>query len=85
MRLDFVENCKHIEACQWVQEHKGELTMRIVRAKEFTQEDELHARQQILNRLGADNIDLKIDYKEISDLEYTKHGKFKLIINKTNL
>ena len=81
-RVDFVEDGDHIKACQWIQHHEGDLEVRIVPDKGFTESDKQFVIDTTLERFGKDNINLKATICTMEDLEYTSRGKFRLIINK---
>lgn len=82
-RIDFIEEGNHIEACQWIQHCKGELEVRIVPADGFTESDKKFVVDATLERCGKDNIDITATMCTMKDLEYSKRGKFRLIVNKT--
>ena len=81
-RVDFVENGDHIKACQWIQHYQGELEVRIVPDEGFKDYDKQFVIDATLERCGRNNINLTATICSIDDLEYTRRGKFRLIINK---
>ena len=84
-RIDFIEEGAHIKACQWIQYREGKLEVRIVPEEGFTELDKQFVIDATLERCGNDNIDLKATICKMKDLEYSKRGKFRLIVNKTKI
>ena len=83
-RIDFIESGRHIKACQWVQEEKGEVIVYIVPDENFTEADARFVKNETLKRVGFDNMEVSTKIVAIEDLIYTQRGKFKLIVRKTN-
>lgn len=83
-RVDFVEEGKHFKACQWIQEVPGKVKINIAPDNEFTKLDEKYIINSTLERCGKDNIDIQTILCPIEKMEYSKTGKFRLIINKIN-
>jgi len=83
-RIDFVENGKHIKACQWVQDEKGKVMILVVPDVGFTEADASFVKEATLERIGYDNMDIDFRLVAIDDLIYTDRGKFKLIVNRMN-
>ena len=81
-RVDFVEDGEHLKACQWIQHREGELEVRIVPDEGFTEKDKQFVTDATLERCGKDNILLTTTVCTMDDLEYTRRGKFRLIVNK---
>lgn len=72
---------EHIDGLQYVQTKQGELTVRIIRNKKFSTDDELfllHVHQQAM---GAE---AKINIQYVDRLEYQPNGKFLPLISTLN-
>lgn len=69
---------EHIDGLQYVQTKQGELTVRIIRNKKFSTEDELfllHIHQQAMGE------EAKINIQYVDRLEYQPNGKFLPLIS----
>ena len=80
-RVDFVEDGKHIKACQWVQSEVGKLSVLIVPDEGFTDEDKEFVLNETIKRVGKDNMDIEVKLAQIDELRLSKRGKFRLIVN----
>ena len=82
MRLDFLfKNVKHIKMSQLIQNKNGLLEIHIVPDSDFNREDIKQVEQNLINRVGAGNIEYEIKLITENDIVYTKRGKYKFIIN----
>lgn len=81
-RVDFIEEGEHIKACQWIQEEKGKIEIRIAPDDGFSEQDRDFVIEETLKRCGRDNMDVTTKVCSMGDMIYSKRGKFKLIINK---
>lgn len=80
-RVDFVEDGKHIKACQWIQKEMGKLLVLIVPDEGFTDQDKDFVLEETIKRVGDNNMDIKVKLAELTDLRMTRRGKFRLIVN----
>jgi phenylacetate-CoA ligase len=71
----------HVKAYQYYQDTIGQCTLLIVKRDNYTIEDETAIYKEIQKRLG-ENLKLHISYVE--EIEKTKSGKYKYIIQKLN-
>ena len=81
-RIDFVEEGSHIKATQWIQEHPGQLTVKIVPDDGFTEADKQFVVEETLKRVGKGNIDLSVELVSMDGLEYTPSGKQRTVMSK---
>jgi len=72
------KRCRRIDAMQCVQEQPGQVEIRIVPAKGFTQEDERELLKQFRAKLG----EMTYSVKHVDAIERTPSGKFLSIISK---
>ncbi|NLW86776.1 MAG: phenylacetate--CoA ligase family protein [Planctomycetes bacterium] len=70
------KRCNHIEGMQCLQNEPGRLEVRVIKAKDYTSEDEINIREQFKQKMGR--IDLRITY--VDQLERTSSGKLLSII-----
>lgn len=80
-RVDFVEDGKHIKACQWIQKEMGKLLVLIVPDEGFTDQDKDFVLEETIKRVGENNMDIEVKLAELTDLRMTRRGKFRLIVN----
>lgn len=80
-RVDFIEEGEHIKACQWIQNEKGKLEIRIAPDEGFTDKDRNFVVRETQKRCGQYNMDITTLVCPIEDMIYSKRGKFKLIVN----
>lgn len=80
-RVDFVEDGKHIKACQWIQKEKGKLLVLIVPDEGFADQDKDFVLEETIKRVGENNMDIEVKLAELADLRLSKRGKFRLIVN----
>lgn len=80
-RVDFIEEGEHIKACQWIQNEKGMLEIRIAPDEGFTDKDKNFVVEETLKRCGRGNMDIVTKVCPIDEMIYSKRGKFKLIVN----
>lgn len=79
-RIDFIEKGSHIDACQWVQERPGQLTINIVPDDACIQKDIDYVLNETIRKVGKDNMDISVKCVKQEDLVYSNRGKFKLIV-----
>lgn len=85
-RLDFIfKGVNHVRYGQLVQEKNGFLNVNIVPDFGFSKLDEKSIENNVIERIGKDNIDFKINQIRESDLVYTKRGKFKFLIHLSSI
>ena len=72
----------HVKAYQYYQDTVGECRLNIVRADNYSLADEKMIHKEIQTRMG-DNLKLQITY--VDDIEKTKNGKYKYIIQKLDI
>lgn len=85
-RLDFIfKGVYHVRYGQLVQEKNGFLNVNIVPDFGFSKLDEKSIENNVIERIGKDNIDFKINQIRESDLVYTKRGKFKFLIHLSSI
>ncbi len=85
-RLDFIfKGVNHVRYGQLVQEKNGFLNVNIVPDFGFSTLDEKSIENNVIERIGKDNIDFKINQIRESDLVYTKRGKFKFLIHLSSI
>ena len=85
-RLDFIfKGVNHVRYGQLVQEKNGFLNVNIVPDFGFSKLDEKSIENNVIERIGKDNIDFKINQIRDSDLVYTKRGKFKFLIHLSSI
>lgn len=80
-RVDFIEEGEHIKACQWIQNEKGKLEIRIAPDENFTNKDVEFVVEETLKRCGHGNMDITTKVCSMDEMIYSKRGKFKLIVN----
>ena len=80
-RVDFVEDGKHIKACQWIQKEKGKLLILIVPDDGFSDKDKEFVVDETIKRVGENNMDIEVKLVKLEELRLTKRGKFRLIVN----
>lgn len=80
-RVDFVEDGKHIKACQWIQKEMGKLLVLIVPDEGFTDQDKDFVLEETIKRVGENNMDIEVKLAELTNLRMTRRGKFRLIVN----
>lgn len=80
-RVDFIEEGEHIKACQWIQNEKGKLEIRIVPDEGFTNKDVDFVIEETLKRCGHGNMDITTKVCSMDEMIFSKRGKFKLIVN----
>lgn len=86
MRLDFIfKGVKHVKMSQLVQDKEGVLSVRVVPEKDFTDDDRNRIEQNIIARIGAGNIDFRIELITENEIQLTPRGKYKVIINLMNV
>lgn len=73
------KKCRNIRQMQVLQYHKGEIVVRIVPGKEYTQSDEREVEHQFRRKVGNE---LKIDFEHVDTIERTPAGKYLSIINR---
>ena len=82
MRLGFIfKDVKHVKMSQLVQDKEGVLSVRVVPEKDFTDDDRNRIEQNIIARIGAGNIDFRIELITENEIQLTPRGKYKFIIN----
>lgn len=85
-RLDFIfKGVNHVRYGQLVQEKNGFLNVNIVPDFGFSKLDEKSIENNVIERIGKDNIDFKINQIRESDLVYTKRGKLKFLIHLSSI
>lgn len=85
-RLDFIfKGVNHVRYGQLVQEKNGFLNVNIVPDFGFSKLDEKSIENNVIERIGKDNVDFKINQIKESDLVYTKRGKFKFLIHLSSI
>lgn len=85
-RLDFIfKGVNNVKYAQLVQEKNGFLNVNVVPDKGFSEADEKQVETNVIERIGKDNIDFKINLIEETQLRYTKRGKFKYLIHLDNI
>lgn len=80
-RVDFVEDGKHIKACQWIQKEMGKLLVLMVPDEGFTDQDKDFVLEETIKRVGENNMDIEVKLAELTNLRMTRRGKFRLIVN----
>lgn len=80
-RVDFIEEGEHIKACQWIQNEKGKLEIRIAPDENFTNKDVEFVVEETLKRCGHGNMDITTKVCSMDEMIFSKRGKFKLIVN----
>lgn len=80
-RVDFIEEGEHIKACQWIQNEKGKLEIRIAPDEGFTNKDVDFVIEETLKRCGHGNMDITTKVCSMDEMIFSKRGKFKLIVN----
>ena len=85
-RLDFIfKGVNNVKYAQLVQEKSGFLNVNVVPDKGFSVADEKQIENNVIERIGKDNIDFNISLIDESQLKYTKRGKFKYLIHLDNI
>lgn len=86
LRLDFIfKGVKHVKMSQLVQDKEDVLSVRVVPEKDFTDDDRNRIEQNIIARMGAGNIDFRIELITENEIQLTPRGKYKFIINLMNV
>jgi len=79
-RLDHIfKDMVNIRECQVFQEHVGRVVFRVVRGKEYSEEDDKMLLREARKRLG-DRTEMDIDYVEA--IERTHRGKLRFVVSK---
>lgn len=68
-----------IDEAQFVQYHKGVVTLRYVVGKDFKLNDLQALKESVTNQLGEHNFDLTIEQTEREGLIRSKRGKFSYV------
>ena len=79
-RIDFIEKGSHIDACQWVQDQPGHLTINIVPDRDCSEKDIDYVVTETIRKVGDGNMDITVKCVKPEDLIYSSMGKFKLIV-----
>lgn len=86
LRLDFIfKGVKHVKMSQLVQDKEGVLSVRVVPEKDFTDDDRNRIEQNIIARMGAGNIDFRIELITENEIQLTPRSKYEFIINLMNV
>ena len=86
LRLDFIfKGVKHVKMSQLVQDKEDVLSVRVVTEKDFTDDDRNRIEQNIIARIGARNIDFRIELITENEIQLTPRGKYEFIINLMNV
>lgn len=86
MRLDFIfKGVKHVKMSQLVQDKEDVLSVRVVPEKDFTDDDRNRIEQNIIARMGAGNIDFRIELITENEIQLTPRSKYEFIINLMNV
>lgn len=86
LRLDFIfKGVKHVKMSQLVQDKEDVLSVRVVPEKDFTDDDRNRIEQNIIARIGARNIDFRIELITENEIQLTPRGKYEFIINLMNV
>lgn len=81
-QLSFVlKGVNHVKCTQMVQNISGFLEIRIVPDLNFTIKDQNQIEKNIIDRIGSENIDFAVRQIAENEIQYTKRGKFKYLIN----
>lgn len=80
-RVDFIEEGEHIKGCQWIQNERGKLEIRISPDEGFSNKDVDFVVEETLKRCGHGNMDITTKVCSMDEMIYSKRGKFKLIVN----
>lgn len=80
-RVDFIEEGEHIKACQWIQNERGKLEIRISPDEGFSNKDVDFVVEETLKRCGHGNMDITTKVCSMDEMIFSKRGKFKLIVN----
>lgn len=84
-RLGFLfKNVNHVRLSQLIQEKDGTLSICIVPELGFGDIEKKQITQNLINRVGNNNLIFRIKLISEKDIQYTKRGKFKYIINLNN-
>ena len=82
MRLDFLfKKVQHIKMSQLIQKESGLVEICIVPDSDFNSDDMKQVEQNLIDRVGIDNIEYEIKIITEDEIVYTKRGKYKFIIN----
>lgn len=85
MRVGFImKKANNVKASQIVQEAIGDIIINIVPEKNFSEIDKNNIVNSLLDRVGKDNLNVRLLVKDIDGLIYTKRGKFNYIVNRIN-
>lgn len=86
LRLDFIfKGVKHVKMSQLVQDKEDVLSVRVVPEKDFTDDDRNRIEQNIIARMGAGNIDFRIELITENEIQLTPRSKYEFIINLMNV
>lgn len=85
-RLDFIfKGVNHVKYGQLVQDANGFLNVNVVPGEGFSKQDEICIIDNVLERIGKENVDFKVRLIKEQELRYTKRGKFKFLIHLSNI
>lgn len=84
-RLDFLfKGINHVKYSQLIQDSNQFLHIRIVPDEDFNDIDRVQVERNLSERVGEGNIDYCIEFITERDIQYTRHGKFRYLINLAN-
>lgn len=83
MRLGFImKNARNVKASQILQETVGEVIIKVVPDLDFDNEDGNNIVEALYDRVGHDNLTIRLETTDLDGLIYTQRGKFNYIVNK---
>ncbi|HBZ02028.1 MAG TPA: CoF synthetase [candidate division Zixibacteria bacterium] len=69
----------NIRQFQFYQERKGEVDLNLVRAGSYSEQDDIHIRREISEKLGNS---MRLNLKYLDKIPQTSSGKFRLLVQK---
>jgi len=82
MRLDFLFKGVHnVKMSQLIQDKNLHLSINVVPDIHFNEKDKKQIEQNLLQRIGKDNIDYTLNLIKEDEIKITKRGKYKFLIN----
>ena len=76
--------CNNIKFAQIVQNKIGEIILNIVPEENYSLKDKQLIIDNIYQKMGRHNVDIKIEVISEKEIIYTSRNKFKLVVSKLN-
>lgn len=78
-RLDHIlKDCINVREAQIRQERKGQMTMLVVKGPEYSKEDDMRLKREIIRRVGND---VEFDVQYVQQIKRTNRGKLRFVVS----